>query len=80
MDEKETFSITEAKAQLSKLIEGVIAGKKITISRAGRPIALLIKYEHRKKDRVPGGLKGKIKIHDDFDQIPDEIAEAFGIE
>jgi hypothetical protein len=27
----------------------------------------------------PGALKGKIKIADDFDVLPDDIAEAFGM-
>ena len=30
--------------------------------------------------RVGGQLKGKIWIADDFDELPPEIAEAFGIE
>jgi hypothetical protein len=28
--------------------------------------------------RVPGALAGQIKIHPEFDVLPDDIAEAFG--
>jgi hypothetical protein len=39
----------------------------------------LVKYESNLKERKPGALKGKIKITDDFDILPDDIAKAFGI-
>jgi hypothetical protein len=29
---------------------------------------------------MPGALKGKITIHDGFDELPPDIAAAFGIE
>jgi len=29
--------------------------------------------------RRPGALKGKIKIADDFDELPSDIADAFGM-
>lgn len=30
--------------------------------------------------RIPGALKGQIKIHEDFDELPPDIAAAFGME
>jgi hypothetical protein len=30
--------------------------------------------------RTPGALKGRIKIHEGFDELPPDIAAAFGIE
>lgn len=29
--------------------------------------------------RTPGALKGRIKIHEGFDELPADIAAAFGI-
>jgi hypothetical protein len=29
--------------------------------------------------RQPGALKGKVKIADDFNELPDDIATAFGM-
>ena len=72
-------NISEAKAQLSALIEKVMAGEEVIIGKAGKPVARIIKYEHNQQPRQPGALKGKIKIADDFDQLPDDIAEAFGV-
>jgi prevent-host-death family protein len=71
-------NISEAKAQLSALIEKVLAGEEVIIGKAGRPVAKLIRYDRREQPRRPGALKGKIRIADDFDVLPDDIAEAFG--
>jgi prevent-host-death family protein len=72
-------NISEAKAQLSSLIEKVLAGEEVLIGKAGKPVAKLVKYERRDQKRRPGALKGKIEIADDFDQLPEDIAEAFGV-
>jgi prevent-host-death family protein len=71
-------NISEAKAQLSALIERVLAGEEVIIGKAGRPVAKLIRYDRREQPRRPGALKGKIRIADDFDVLPDDIADAFG--
>lgn len=73
-------NISEAKAQLSALIEKVLAGEDVIIGKAGKPVARLIRYEHTIQPRQPGALKGKIKITDDFDELPEDIAKAFGME
>ena len=73
-------NISEAKAQLSALVERVRAGEDIIIGKAGRPVARLVKYENSRQARRPGALKGKIRISDDFDELPEDLAEAFGME
>ena len=72
-------NISEAKSQLSALIEKVIAGEEIIIGKAGKPVAKLVRYERHEESRRPGALKGKITIADDFDKLPDDIARAFGM-
>ena len=71
-------NISEAKAQLSALIEKVMAGEDVIVGKAGKPVAKLIRYENNRQTRTPGALKGKIKIADDFDELPSDIAGAFG--
>jgi prevent-host-death family protein len=73
-------NISEAKAQLSALIGKVLAGEEVVIGKAGKPVAKLIRYERRCEGRLPGALKGKIKIAKDFDELPEDIARAFGME
>lgn len=72
-------NISEAKAQLSSLIEQVLAGQDVVIGKAGKPVVRLIPFERSKEDRRPGVLHGKIRIADDFDDLPDDLAEAFGM-
>jgi prevent-host-death family protein len=70
----------EAKTHLSKLVERAQAGEEIVIARNGEPVARLVPVEHRNRmANVRGALKGKIWMADDFDELPDDIAEAFGM-
>jgi prevent-host-death family protein len=73
------INISVAKAQLSALIEKVLAGEQVIIAKAGKPVAKLVRYERSDQSRRPGALKGKIKIAADFDELPQDIAEAFGM-
>ena len=72
-------NITEAKAHFSALIEKVLKGEEIVIGKAGKPVAKIVRYERSEEIRKPGALEGKIKIAKDFDELPDDIAEAFGM-
>jgi prevent-host-death family protein len=72
-------TVTEAKAQLSALIERALQGEEVIIKRAGKPVAVLRRYEPHTQDRKPGALRGQIRIADDFDELPADIAESFGM-
>jgi antitoxin (DNA-binding transcriptional repressor) of toxin-antitoxin stability system len=63
-------TVTEAETQPSALIEGVVNGEEVTIAKAGKPVAVLKKFEPGKQKRAPGALRGQIKIADDFDTLP----------
>lgn len=73
-------TISQAKAQLSMLVERVQAGEQVIIGKAGKPVAILSPYVAVMKQRKPGALRGKIQIADDFDRLPPDIAQAFGME
>ena len=71
-----TVNVHEAKTHLSRLLESVAEGEEIIIARAGKPVAKLVPL--KSKRRRPGGLKGKIRIHSDFDaSLPDDMAAVF---
>ena len=72
-------NISETKAQLSALIKKVMSGQEVIIGKAGKPVAKLVRYKRTEKPRHPGALRGKIKISDDFDELPEDVAEAFGM-
>ena len=71
-------NISEAKAELSALIEQVRKGGVVIIAKAGKPVAKLVPYCGPSRPRTPGALAGKIWIAPDFDRLPDDIAETFG--
>ncbi len=67
-------SIHGAKARRAGLLVRVESGEKITIARAGLPVARLVPIREHKEKRIAGQAKGKIIIHDDFDALlPPEI-------
>lgn len=73
----DVVNIHEAKTHLSRLLERVQAGERVVIAKAGKPVAVLIAFEPRPPDRVPGMDKGKVIIHDDFDDPLPELEEYF---
>jgi antitoxin (DNA-binding transcriptional repressor) of toxin-antitoxin stability system len=70
-------NIHQAKTNLSKLIEATLAGEEVIIAKAGKPVAKLIVFVPKKKERVSGLLKGKIEIPDDFNDEDEEINKLF---
>lgn len=72
-------TVTEAKAHFSALLELVSRGEEVIISRAGKPTAILEPYRAENRPRFPGRLKGHITISPDFDELPEDIAGAFGM-
>ncbi|MBC8071272.1 MAG: type II toxin-antitoxin system Phd/YefM family antitoxin [Deltaproteobacteria bacterium] len=75
----EPVNVHDAKTNLSRLLERVERGEEIVIARAGKPVARLCPILVRSRRRRLGKFAGQIEIADDFDQLPDDIADAFGI-
>ncbi len=73
-------NIREAKTQLSRLLEEVERGERIVIARAGEPVAVLAPYKAATRRRRLGLFAGEAKLHADFDELPADIAAAFGVE
>lgn len=74
-----TVNIHDAKTHLSQLLARVEDGETITIARAGKPVADLVR--HRRVDIAFGGLAGRIGYDaDHFDDADGEVTAAFGIE
>lgn len=70
----------EAKSQLSKLVAEVEQGAEIVIERRGTPVARLSPVSEPRsfaasRDRYPAA---DLRIDDDFDELPDDLADALG--
>jgi antitoxin (DNA-binding transcriptional repressor) of toxin-antitoxin stability system len=57
-----------------------LGGEEVIIARAGKPVVRLVPIDSEAAPRRGGQWKGRVRIADDFDTLPDEIAAAFGIE
>jgi prevent-host-death family protein len=60
-------NIHEAKTNFSKLVLRAMAGERIVIATSGKQIAELGPLSEKPKRRVPGIDKGKVFVHDDWD-------------
>lgn len=72
-----TITVSEAKAQLSKLIERVLAGEQITIGRRGRPEVVLQAYAGDEGPRPLATYTGPFHMSDDFDETPEDVLVDF---
>lgn len=70
-------NIHEAKTKLSRLIELAVAGEEVVICKAGKPIVRLTPYSVKKEPRRLGIWKGRVRIADDFDELPESLAASF---
>ena len=69
----------EAKTKLSQLVERAEGGEEIVIARNGKPVARLVPVVGASSlAAVHGALRGRVHFAEDFDELPDDIAEAFG--
>ena len=71
----QNIDINQAKKRLPELVEKIISGDEIIITKAGQPIAKLIGIPKREKKRQFGTAKGLIKISDDFDKPLEDLQE-----
>lgn len=70
----------EAKTRLSQLVAAAQAGEEVLITRHGKPVAQLVPVKKKPgMASIHGIWKGQVRMADDFDELPDDIAEALGV-
>lgn len=69
----------EAKTHLSNYVAMVAdSSEAVTICKNGRPMVTLSPYVAPKNGIVFGGMKGRVRVSDDFDDpLPDEVQRYF---
>jgi prevent-host-death family protein len=75
------ITLTDAKTHFSALIDKVDnLGEEFIVNKMGKPVAMIIKYgSQMRPKKILGKYKNKIKIADDFDDLPDDVARSLGI-
>jgi prevent-host-death family protein len=73
-----SVDVREATMRLSSLLDRLVLGEEIVITRAGRPIARLVPIVPDVDERHPGSARGNAWTGDDFDApLPGEVANSF---
>jgi len=75
-----TYTVAEAKKDLSKLIRYAVRGDDVYITLAGKPVVRVVPLAAT-QERIPGGFEGKISWQPDaFDPLTDEEMKDLGFE
>ncbi len=72
-------TLSDAKARLSEIVNRTVDGEEFVITRMGTPAVRISRYEPRRSVPPLGDLKGQVRIADDFDSWPPDLAAAMGI-
>lgn len=62
-----TVTVDDIQTNLPNLLIRVIDGEKVIISKAGKPVAMLMPIGQTAAPRIPGNDAGKVVIKDNFD-------------
>ncbi len=71
----------EAKTHLSRLVERARHGEEVIVERSGHPVARIVAFDEQPRGllALEGVWKGRVKIEEDFDELPADLQRAFGI-
>lgn len=75
-----TYNLTDAKARFSEVVDRVAEGDEVIVTRMGKPVARIVAYEPGQAQKRLGLLEGRLRVAEDFDDWPDDIAKSLGID
>jgi prevent-host-death family protein len=58
-----TVTVSEARATLPDIVERVLAGEEVTLTRHGQPVAVVVRPDTLKVRRASHALEGAAAIH-----------------
>ena len=73
------YSVTDAKAKFSQVVESVLQGEEVIVTKMGKPAVKISAYEPTVASKRLGLMKGRATIPDDFDEWDEEEAKLLGI-
>jgi prevent-host-death family protein len=72
-----SVGVHEAKTHLSRLLDDVVAGEEVVITRRGEQIATLVPVRSSDQRKF-GTERGRLVVPDDFvDPLPDDLLDEF---
>jgi prevent-host-death family protein len=73
------LNLTDAKAKFSEVVEQVSQGEEIIVTRMGKPVVRITRYQPAAAERRLGLFVGQIRIANDFDDWPPDVARDLGL-
>jgi prevent-host-death family protein len=70
--ERMDVSVSEAKNRLPELVRAAERGKRVVITRHGKPVAQLTAAPPERRRVIFGGMKDRIKLYPGWDDPIDE--------
>ncbi len=58
------MSVSEARAALPRLLDRVLAGEEVTITRHGKPVAVVVRPDNLRPRRAAQALAAAAEVHD----------------
>lgn len=72
-----SVGVHEAKTHLSRLLDDVVAGEEVVITRRGQEVAALVPVRSGSQRKF-GTERGRLVVPDDFDEpLPDDVLDEF---
>jgi prevent-host-death family protein len=72
-----SVGVHEAKTHLSRLLDDVVAGEEVVITRRGEQVATLVAVRSGSQRKF-GTERGRLVVPDDFDDpLPDDLLNEF---
>ena len=76
-----SYTVHQAKTNLSRLIKEAEKGTEVVITRGKKPVAKLVAIPSASKKRIPGSMKGQLwSAPGAFDPLTDEEMRELGFE
>ncbi len=76
-----SYTVHQAKTNLSRLIKEAEKGTEVIITRGKKPVAKLVPIASASKKRIPGSMKGQLwAAPGAFDPLTDEEMRELGFE
>ncbi|MCK1797189.1 type II toxin-antitoxin system prevent-host-death family antitoxin [Streptomyces sp. XM4193] len=79
MEAARQYNVHEAKTQFSRILEQVATGAEVVISKAGEPVAKVVPLRPSVRRTGRGSISGQVHIPEDFDELPEDVADALGM-
>lgn len=73
------YTVTDAKAKFSEVVESVIQGEEVIVTKMGKPVVKISIYQLESENKRLGLMQGQATIPDDFGEWESEEANYLGI-